>query len=510
MKAIEGGGTILEDIVSAISVRKRQIAITFFGIVAAVTAGTLLLPKQYESRMKILVKSERVEMLANSDGGGSGYRGDVGEEQINTEIELLDSNDLLQQVVVKSGLEQLEQVNPSVRGDRTAVAIEKAVVRLKRDLKVSPVRKANVIEIKYATTDPRRAVAVLRQLTESYLEAHLKVHATPGTYEFFSKQADRYRREIASAEASLAAFRGRANVVMLIQQKDAVLQSVSNSESALMQAEAAVREYTDKIADTRKQLEATAPRIVTQSRTVPNQYSVDHLGTMVAELENRRTQLLTKFRPDDRLIEEVSKEISDTQAALERATRSRGLEEATDINPVHATLATEMAKEQAALTGIDARRRELAKQVQSYRDQLMRLGNTTAEYDDLTRSQKEAEENYLLYSKKAEEARIAESLDQQKIANVAIAETPVEPHLPSRPNVPLNITLGVLAAGFVSLAPSFIKMKFVREGTPGAELDSQTSLGGTPKADHLLGPVESAADIEEVTGLTVLATVIRP
>ena len=79
----------------------------------------------------------------------------------------------------------------------------------------------------------------------------------------------------------------------------------------------------------------------------------------------------------------------------------------------------------------------------------MTLADATAAFDDLVRTPKEAEDNYLLYAKKTEEARIAESLDQQKIANVAIAETPIEPHLPSKPNVMLNLALGVLSAGFL-------------------------------------------------------------
>ena len=98
-----------------------------------------------------------------------------------------------------------------------------------------------------------------------------------------------------------------------------------------------------------------------------------------------------------------------------------------------------------------------------------------------SRTQKEAEENYLLYAKKAEEARIAESLDQQKIANVAIAESPTEPHLPSKPNVKLNLALGVLLAGFLSLGLAFA-------------------------AEYFRNTVEQPGELEELTGLPVLAT----
>jgi uncharacterized protein involved in exopolysaccharide biosynthesis len=500
----------LKDVVATLVRRKWQILATFLTIVAGVTIVTFLMPKQYQSHMKILVKNERADVLVTADGSsGSSNRTEVSEEQINTEIALLNSNDLLQEIAVKSGLGRLETSSLPNANENQAVTIEKAVARLKKDLKIEPVRKANIIEIKYSAGDARLAAAVLRQLTESYLETHLRVHATPGTYEFFTKQAARYQDATRIAEEKMAEFRQKANIVMFPEEKSAMLQKASESESALVQAEATVREYQDKIANISLQLETTAIRVVTQSRTVPNQYSVDHLGTMLTELQNKRTQLLSKFLPSDRLVEEVNQQITDTQAALERAEKVTGVEEVTDANPVRETLAMEMAKEQAALAGIDARRQALAKQAQRYKQQLMQLGNTTADYNELARAQKEAEENYLLYTKKSEEARIAESLDQQKIANVAIAETPVEPQLPSQPNVPLNLTLGVLVAGFLSLAPALLALKYSRE--VWLELEAGPNrLDSARGVRHLPGLVEHPSDLGELTGLDVLATLDRP
>ena len=115
-----------------------------------------------------------------------------------------------------------------------------------------------------------------------------------------------------------------------------------------------------------------------------------------------------------------------------------------------------------------------------YRQRLVKLADATAAFDDLVRTQKEAEDNYLLYAKKTEEARIAESLDQQKIANVAIAETPIEPHLPSKPNVMLNLALGVLSAGFLGLGAAFA-------------------------AEYFRDTVEQPRELEGFTGLPVLA-----
>jgi uncharacterized protein involved in exopolysaccharide biosynthesis len=243
-----------------------------------------------------------------------------------------------------------------------------------------------------------------------------------------------------------------------------------------MQAEAAIGEDTQKIAGIRAQLVAAEPRVVTQSRTLSNQYLVERLHTMLAELQNRRTLLLAKFRPEDRLVQEADREIADTQAALDRATKLTGLEQATDVNPLHQALEIDLARLRAELAGLQSRRQSLASQSGTYSQQLVKLANATAAFDDLTRTQKEAEENYLLYAKKTEEARIAESLDQQKISNVAIAETPTEPHLPSKPDVPLNLALGFVLACFVSLGAAFTAEYFSDIVAQPSELEELTGL----------------------------------
>jgi uncharacterized protein involved in exopolysaccharide biosynthesis len=133
------------------------------------------------------------------------------------------------------------------------------------------------------------------------------------------------------------------------------------------------------------------------------------------------------------------------------------------------------------LAGLQSRRDELKRQTATYRGKLASLAGITTTFDDLMRTQKEAEENYLLYSKKTEEARIAESLDTQKIANVAIAEAPVEPRQPSKPNVPMNIALGFFMACVLSFGLAFT-------------------------VEYFRTSVEQPQELEDLTGLPVLAT----
>ena len=71
--------------------RKWQVLTTFAVVMMLVTIVTLRMPKQYETRMKILVKNGRADtVVSTASAPPPGYKDAVSEEQINTELELLD------------------------------------------------------------------------------------------------------------------------------------------------------------------------------------------------------------------------------------------------------------------------------------------------------------------------------------------------------------------------------------------------------------------------------------
>jgi uncharacterized protein involved in exopolysaccharide biosynthesis len=461
--------------------RWKWIMLGLFFMIAAITvAVALLLPNQYESRMKILVKNSRADVVITPDRTNSTDTGNsVTETQINTEIELLNSKDLLEQVVRQSGI---AEQRPSWLRDASVPPVERSVRQLESDLVITPVKKADIIEVSYTAKSPEVAAAVLQNLANLYLEKHLKLHRPPGTYEFFQSQANQYSEQLREAEAKLAAFRQRTNVIALDQEKQLNLQKMADAQSKYLETGGAVKEATERLGKLQQQLGTLAPRVTTQSRTIPNQYSVERLSTMLAELQNRRTQLLTKFQPDDRLVKEVDQQIQDTTSALDKATKFTAVEQASDLNPLRQTLEAELARARLDQVGQQARHVDLAKQLALYQGALSRLEQGTTEHTDLERQVREAEGNYQLYAKKQEEARITDALDQQKITNVSIAETPTVQRWAVKPNRPLTLALGLLFAALVS-------------------------VGSAIGAESLRDTVHTPHELEVLTCVPVIATI---
>jgi uncharacterized protein involved in exopolysaccharide biosynthesis len=208
------------------------------------------------------------------------------------------------------------------------------------------------------------------------------------------------------------------------------------------------------------------------------------LNTLIVELQNRRTQLLTKFRPDDRLVKEVDQQIRTTRAALERATNETATEQSTGLNPLRQSLETELARGRVDLAGAEGRHEMLLGQVAQYEAQLSRLESSTAPYEDLNRKVKQSEESYQLYKQKEEEARITDELDENKITNVSVAEAPAQPQLPARPNRPLNLAMGIVLGLLLSAGSVFVVELMRDTVTTPRELEALTGqrvLASMPK-----------------------------
>jgi uncharacterized protein involved in exopolysaccharide biosynthesis len=66
------------------------------------------------------------------------------------------------------------------------------------------------------------------------------------------------------------------------------------------------------------------------------------------------------------------------------------------------------------------------------------------------------EENYHLYVKHMEEARISNAMDSQKIANISVVEPALLPLYPIKPTKLLNILISMILGVILSLGTAFV------------------------------------------------------
>ncbi|MGB2602993.1 MAG: GumC family protein [Terracidiphilus sp.] len=449
-------GFTMRDIVAVVFRQKRIITLSFAGITAGVVLAMLVLPPQYKAEMRFLVKRERQDPVVTPEQSASiMFRDTVSEEEINSEVELIESDDVLRDVVVATGLNNRKRFLNFLRPRQTPQErTAKAVERLQGELVVEPVKKTDLIDVTYSSTDPQMAAAVLRSLNKYYLEKHLAVHHPAGQMEFFEKETEEYGKNLADAEQKLKDFSVEQGGVAPQVQRDMTLQKLNEFNASLQQTRAEIASIETRVQDLHKQSANTNARVTTQTRKADNPAVLEQLKGALLTLELKRTELLTKYQPGYRLVDEVEKQIADTRASIAAEEGSPIREETTDQNPTFSWITSELAKAEADLSGLKARETATQAVVNVFMEKAKQLEEKGIVQQDLLRAEKANEENYLLYQRKREEARIADAMDRNRILNVAVAQEPTVPALPSNSRLKFAF-IGILLAGVVSLGLAF-------------------------------------------------------
>ena len=392
----------------------------------------LLAGARYRADMKILVRPGRADapVSAQENAPLDLTRLEITEEELNSEVELLRDDEVLRKVVEKNGLGGRDWLHFLRLGEGNAERVERAARRLAKKLEVEPVKKTNLITISYASEDPRLAAKVLQSLADAYLEKHTVVHRPGGQVLFFEQQTGESRRELEEAKRRLIEFTAGHGVVEATQQRDLTLQKLSELDASYRQTRIDLRETEQRVWELAAQLTALPPRSTTQVRTADNPELLKAFKSSLLDLQLKRTELLTKFEPHHPLVREVEQQIAQAQAAIAAESTSPVRDETTDKDTHYEWAKSELEKAQVQLKALEAREAATAVQEAAYGAMARQLGEAAVTQEDLASSEKAAEDNYLLYVKKQEEARMADALDQRGIVNVAMAQQPVAPALP--------------------------------------------------------------------------------
>jgi uncharacterized protein involved in exopolysaccharide biosynthesis len=448
----------LRDLVAIGFRRKGTAMLCFFGILFGSVLAAVFQPAQYRATTKFLVDRERQDPVVSPEQNAPiVMRNEVTEEELNSEIELLQSEDVLRQVVVSCGLDQRKSLKEYVFGPMSPEKrIAKATTRLQDTLQIEPIKKSDLISVTYTSRDPQLAARVLRTLGDAYIQKHVAVHTAPGQVQFFDVETERYKKDLGDAEAQLKAFSEQPNGVAPRMTRDITLQKLSEFRSSLQQTRAEMAATEERINTLQKQAGTTPERLTTSMRQQDDFQVLQGLKNTLMTLELKRTELLTKYQPTYPLVQEVDKQVADTKASIAAEEAKPIKEETTDRNPTYAWINEELAKAKAEYSGLQARAAAQQAIVEKYETQTRDLEQKGLAEEDLLRTVKTDEENYLLYQRKREQARMTEALDRTRIVNVAIAEQPVVPSLPS--NSPaLVMLLGTLLAATVTLGAMFIQ-----------------------------------------------------
>jgi uncharacterized protein involved in exopolysaccharide biosynthesis len=447
--------------------QKRAVVVAFCSLLMGTVLAVILMPADYQGSTKFLIERARMDPVVSSGHEAGAVKSEVTEEELNSEVELLKSDDVMRQVVVAAGLNQhksmlgfmdplLSRLGMKHSEDQK---IAEAAARLGKNLQIQLVKKSTLITVTYSSSDPKLVAKVLQALDEAYLQKNLAVHHPPGEFQFFEQEAETYQKSLTDAEAQLTEFSRQQGGVSPQLARDITLQKLSDFAANLQQTYADIASTEQRIDDLQKQAGTTPQRLTTQSSSSDDAAVLQGMKNTLISLELKRTGLLTKYQPSYPLVQEVDKEISDTKASIATEESKPLRAETTDRNPTYAWISEELAKAKADQAALRAKAASIQAIVARYQATAHDLEEKGILQQDLLRKVKTDEDNYLLYEHKREEARTTDALDRKRILNVAIAEQPIVP------SIQTNTRWLVLLAGLLLALAAPIGLAFVLEYT---------------------------------------------
>ncbi|MFQ6036728.1 MAG: GumC family protein, partial [Sedimentisphaerales bacterium] len=481
----------LRDLYYVVFRHKWKMILFFLVIVVIATVYTIRAAKIYRSEAKLFVRvgRESVALDPTATTGPIITIGKTHETEINTELEILKSQELAEKVVEAigpevflkppeeefsvegAGREKVKEVKRQVRalskGPRSLYARlglttplsdhDMAVLKVMDSLEVQTqadrAGRSSIINASYEAANPKLAQRVLTKLIDFYLEKHITVHRTPGSYQFFTQQCDLLRSKLAQSEKELQNLKNQSGIFSLEEQRGVILGRIGALQMEIDDAEAALAASKAR-AQVLQEILAKTPELVVTGASIGPNAAVDAMRSRLYELQLLEQDMVSKFEHDSRQVQDVRRQIAAAQALLdkeeqERATLTKGL------NATHTAVQSALFTEQATLSSLKAQVGALQAKLTDAQAELKALNDAGVKITALTREIEIQEANYRRYSENLEQARIDSALENGKISNINVVQAATLPIKPVRPRKALNLFLGLFLGTFGGVMLAF-------------------------------------------------------
>lgn len=445
----ESQGT-LRDLLNVVFKHQATIILIFLTVVVTVTIGSFLMPPVYEASSKILIKFGRENVYLPTSPAASGSPpilfDSSREERINSEVEILKGRNLIEKVLTDLGVKTIYpdiDKKPLIPIPSLSVLspLDQATLIFEKKLTVEGVKKSDIIDIRFQHKEPAIAAQVVNKLIDAFLDHHLTVYKQSQQYNFFDDQVKLLQSKLKESENELETFRKQNTISSLAEQKTLLLKQIADLEVELVSTRSERSENEGKKQALLGHTSGEFKEVNMGEETDFNPYAISGIRNKLAELKLKEEELLGKYTEQSVFIINVRKEIEKAQELLAREEKTYHDKA---INSINHTLNALKSKQ-------ESQERHLA----DYRLELIRINSVELKLKELERQVSLNEENYQLYVKHMEEARISDAMDHQKIANISVVEPALPPIKPVKPQKVLNIILAVILGGVAGLGVAF-------------------------------------------------------
>jgi uncharacterized protein involved in exopolysaccharide biosynthesis len=363
----------LRDLYGVLFRHKWKILLSFSIVFIVVAAVTFNMDEIYRSEAKLLVRLGR-ETVALDPTATTGPIIPViqsRENEIATEIEILKSREIAEKVIDSIGLEAFVTPAKSQWSQNLLTRLNLAaslrdrdnvVQELMKNLEVKTQSNTWIINVSYEAKNPKLAQEVLNKVIDFYQEKHIVIHQTPGSYQFFVQQSDQLRSKLLSSENELKELRNSTGIFSMEEQQGIILGRIGTLQTEINSSESDLAASRARVQELEKNLANTPELVVTSATVGYANAAADNMRSQLYELQLKEKELVSKFEPDSRQVQDVRQQIAEAQALLDKENQARSTL-TKGMNATYQGLQSSLFTEQANLSSIQARADMLKKRL---------------------------------------------------------------------------------------------------------------------------------------------------
>jgi len=460
--------------------RRRDFFTVFITVAVVVEVGAFLWPATYVARAAILMQKTRQagNLDASGDRRPTVVSAGVTEQEVNSEIAIFTSREVLDQTLEATGLDKVapsiwttllfgplwlyEDVYAWYHGVPAPTRADRALRSLERSITVEPMKESNVLVVSYEAGNPTFAQKVLEVLVQKYLEHHTEVHSRAEVEAFFDNQASALGSQLASQENELQDLKRKTGIADFVAERTVQQQIVASLREERDRLRRTVAELDSRIAAYQGFLKRGPWQMPTTTVEGRNDYALQALIQEKLRLELERVRLLERYKEDSPLLAENNLKLDAAKAAIE-SQRAGIFQKQFTLSPASVSASQDMERTRAERDGYVERIKKLDAQIDEGTRRLAQIDEQLLEAKRIERLVSTSESQYMLYLRRGAEARIDAALDRGHFTNAAVVQDAAAEPRPIRPKKLIMLILA-LAGGLVAGVAVVVGMELHESG----------------------------------------------
>jgi uncharacterized protein involved in exopolysaccharide biosynthesis/Mrp family chromosome partitioning ATPase len=400
-----------------------------------------------------------------------------GDSIINTELEILTSLDLAQQVADAIGPERI--LGTGVKDHFKAGAV------VRKGLTAEVAKNSSVIRLTFQHADPEIVQPVLQQLIELYFKKHAEIHAVGAFDDFLTQETDQLRSDLAKTEQELG--RAKTNLGYYASLEDAkkfqgeeisrIRQSLFEAEAELAERKAAANELVGLTRATPDAGTTTPNKTVPPDKLAEYKRILNHLDS----LYKREQDDSLVYTPESAWMNALRKQITNNVSLKEQLEKENpgliavGVSESKRPE-VGSNSRADFSAEAARVSALNSKIAVLNGQLERLQKEAASVNDAEGSITKLQRQKEFEEGRYKHFVTGLEQARIDEKIGNGKVSNISAIQKPSPPfHDLSKLQ---KARMAVAVAGFAfAVGLAFILEMFVDQSVKHAgEIEGKLGL----------------------------------